>query len=197
MTPEEIDRRSQDAIRRWQASKEDRSAFTELVALHETFVLRLVARKYARPTDDQHVIEVTQESFVQLLSALDGYVPFPGVRFRSWLVRFVRSRIHDARRAARKGIGKKLSRLEPTVDVAAAEPRRDVLPADMEGLEKELEQAIAGLPAEVREVLRLKNEEGKDFRTIGKEMGIPRTTAQDHFNRASATLAEIYKRYSG
>jgi len=195
VTPDEIDRESQEAIARWQADTGDHEAFARILQLHEKFVLRIVARKFQRQLDDPHVLEVAQDCWVELLERLKIYEKIPGKRFRSWLALLVRNRFLKARRDRRAGIGKKLVPMEKDLDVAPNVAPPEVLVGDMSALEKELEQALAQLPAEQREVLRLRNEDKKSFKEIARLLGIPLGTAQDRFYAAVEKLKPIYKKY--
>jgi len=158
-----------DLIRRSQAG--EREAFGLLV---RNYMDRAYHTTYALVGNHADAVELSQEAFARAYRALDRFDSEEP--FYPWFHRILRNLAYDRLRRRR---------LEPrTADLSspgAFEPSRagGDDPADMaeqREAEEALRLALAGLPAEEREVTWLKLVEGLSYRAIAEQAGVSATT---------------------
>ncbi|HZU97418.1 MAG TPA: sigma-70 family RNA polymerase sigma factor [Planctomycetota bacterium] len=195
MTPEEIEKERQ-ALERLRACPDDREAFTDLYVLHRRAVLAFVHRKLGLPIEDDRVQDLAQECWVQALRGIASYTPQPGARFRTWLLTIVKRRCFDAFGAASTKAETTKRPLDEADGVARETDAGEFDPLDEPDLRRELQAAIAQLPAEQQEVLRLR-EEKVTFEEMHERTGAPLGTLKKRFALAMRTLRPILLRYHG
>ncbi len=158
-----------DLIRRSQAG--EREAFGLLV---RGYMERAYRTTYALVGNHADAVELSQEAFARAYRALDGFDS--EAPFYPWFHRILRNLAYDRLRRRR---------LEPRAldpsSPGALEPRRAGEQAPADGAEpREAEEALrlalAGLPAEEREVTWLKLVEGLSYRAIAEQAGVSATT---------------------
>ncbi len=175
------------------AGRGSEDAFRELVERFERPVYGLIVRIVRR---GELAEELAQEAFVKAWRALARFDP--SRKFSSWLFKIAHNTALDALR--RKG-EEMLSLDEPIGD--EGEPRE--LPADpnaedplqrltARGAGLALEQAIAGLRPQYREILLLRFAEGLAYEEIAEVTGAPLGTVKVHLFRARKELAEAMRR---
>ena len=184
MAPDETD---EQLMRRFQRG--EARAFEPLMHRHRTpihsFLCRLVGDR-ARAED------LTQETFLRMVKARHDWEPRATVR--TWLFTIARHLAADeARRqvhratepleASRPG---EPSRADRTADGARAP---DEAAGDAE-LRPRLEAALAGLPAEQREVFLLREHAGLSFPEIAAAVGVNENTAKSRMRYALLGLRE-------
>jgi RNA polymerase sigma-70 factor (ECF subfamily) len=117
------------------------------------FVRRLVGETDA---DD-----LTQETFLRVFRSLDSYDDRG--RMRGWIFTIAARVCLDHRRRGR------------TAPLAAdtVPTREEIPPLQRREFERQIEEAVRALPAEQREVFRLRQHDGIRFREIAEQLGVP------------------------
>ena len=129
--------------------------------------------------------DVVQDAYLRALRHFEGYV---GGDARSWLLRIVRNCAYDWL-ATRKGtrpvpLGPEADRME--APASAHDPESA---AQAESSARVIRSAIAGLPADYREVLVLRELEGLSYRAIAEIAEVPIGTVMSRLSRARDLLA--------
>lgn len=160
----------------------DREAFHELTVRYYRPVCGFLLRRLERP---DLVEDLAQETFLEAYQALKTGTR-PG-QFASWLFGIAHNRL-----------GKWFRRKRPALFPAneppefAAPPLTDPLEEleEQQHLLARLENGLAGLPEETRELLRLKHRHGKTCEEIARETGRPVGTVKSLLARTYKALRE-------
>jgi RNA polymerase sigma factor (sigma-70 family) len=176
-----------DAVLARRAAEGDERAFAELVRRHKEPLYRLL-RRYTGDADDAY--EAAHEAFIAAWSAIRRYDPSRS--FLAWLRTIAINKARDrGRRAAFRRLlfgtdglegGRALS--EPDPGAAADETlieRQDLLALD---------QAVARLPALLKEALLLTAFEGCTQPEAGEILGVSAKTIETRVYRARKILAQ-------
>jgi RNA polymerase sigma-70 factor (ECF subfamily) len=168
----------QDLVRRAQSG--DQEAFAQLVRAHQTMVYRLALARTRRHQDAE---EIAQTVFVK---AWQGLPAFRGeAALSTWLYRLTLNACTDFFRQ---------SYPEPlSLDDLGSPARTPVQPSPEEDLlqrEKEaaLLQAIHRLPEQSREILALREFDGRSYEELSQILGIPVGTVRSRLARARLAL---------
>jgi len=179
-----------EIVRRAQAG--DRSALSELVRAHQTYVFSIALGVMKEPAD---AADMTQEAFVRLMRSIGTYRG--DTKFTTWLYRLVTNICLDELRR-RKGACESLNagRDADDGDRAAALPDRDRWAQPEERLElsevsSEVRSALAQLAPMQRLALTLYYFGDLPDREIGEVMGLPVNTVKSHIHRGKARLAQL------
>lgn len=171
----------------------DERALQELVELTTPWLLAVAE---AMLSDQGEAEEVVQETFTIAWRRLDLFDPASG-RLVPWLLRITRNRAIDRLRARRRRT-EKLRRLEAygalgQGTVAAVEPDEAAAPGWH--VHTAVHQALAGLPPEQREVVRLAYFEGLTHSEIAGRLALPLGTVKTRlrlaFDKLRTGLASI------
>jgi RNA polymerase sigma-70 factor (ECF subfamily) len=141
-------------------------------------------RRYARSLtqDVSRADDLVQSCLVRALSK--EHLWQPGTDLRAWLFAILHNQhVNDIRRLVREGTVVSLE------DVARNLATAPLASASLEL--RDLEQAIAALPREQREVILLAGREGKRYEEIGALLGIPVGTVRSRLSRARAKLRDL------
>jgi len=160
--------------------------YTWLMDRHRASVFR-----YARGQvgDDDEALDITQECFVAAFAALHRYDP--GRPFRTWLLAIAVNKCRDwARRRAVRRFFTFAAPLDEAVPVADAAPDPESELASAQGVEA-IRQALAALPANLREPLVLCTIEEMSQAEAAEVLGINRKAVETRIYRARAKLAEL------
>ena len=173
-----------DIVRRARAG--DQKAFSQLMNRHKHWVYRFV-RRYVGDADEAY--DVVQDAFVAAMSNLHRYdLERP---FDVWLRRIALNKCRDRGRrdAVRRAFG--LSRKGPEETEAVADPSAgaEETIASSTAL-KALDQAIAALPASLKEPLVLTVLEGMSQKEAGALLGLTAKAVEVRVHRAKKALAE-------
>ncbi len=161
-----------DAILVKSAQDGDLDAFETLVRRHQAPVYRVALRMLGSPVDAQ---DITQESFVRAWRYLDRFRGQSSVS--TWLYRIVTRRCLDHITARRPAADPRELELEPGgVDPADSAEQRERLRA--------VTRAIAGLPADQRAALVLREFEGLSYEDVGEVLGISVAAVKGRIHRA-------------
>ena len=109
-------------------------------------------------------------------------VPVPAEEARMWLFGIARNTLANATRGARRH-GRLTERLRATIEAS-----RLTAPAADEGVD--VRDAIARLPSDQRELVRLVHWEGFTIAAAGEMLGLPASTARTRYQAARAGLRE-------
>jgi RNA polymerase sigma-70 factor (ECF subfamily) len=165
-----------DLVRRARAG--DAAAFEQLVRLHLRAAYSVA---YGVTNDPSDAEDVTQDSFIAALERLDECQD-PD-RFSGWLLRIVRNRALNLRRA------QSVRAAQPLTDIvaapAASNPEHDASRAQ---LREELTAALGELTETQRQVVLLHDLEGYRHREIGDVLGISEGASRFHLSTARAAL---------
>jgi RNA polymerase sigma-70 factor (ECF subfamily) len=167
-----------DWIRAAQAG--DRSAYARLV---DRYWDRLYRWLY-HLTRDRHAAEdLTQETFLKALAAVDSFRP--GSNFRAWVFRIGHNNFVNQKRADRR------TKHPLPEDAAGPETGGPVHAAeDREALEK-VREAVAALPPDFRTALMLRIDEGLSFREVARILGTTEETARWRVFKARQKLIAV------
>jgi RNA polymerase sigma-70 factor (ECF subfamily) len=178
-----------DAVLVRRARAGEQRAFSLLVGQHKHWVYRFV-RRYVRDADEAH--DVTQDAFVAAMSNLHRYDPERP--FDAWLRRIALNKCRD--RARRDAVRRLFSFRGGTEEAeAVADPAAGVEDALAAGAAlSALDQAIAILPAALREPLVLTALEGLSQKEAGEVLGLSAKAVEVRVYRAKLKLAEALDR---
>jgi RNA polymerase sigma-70 factor, ECF subfamily len=141
-------------------------------------------RRYARSLtqDVVRADDLVQSCLVRALAK--EHLWQPGTDLRAWLFTILHNQhVNEVRRMVREGV---------VVSVEDVTPNLAAAPAAGAALElRDLEQAIATLPREQREVILLAGREGKRYEEIAATLGVPVGTVRSRLSRARARLREL------
>ena len=132
--------------------------------------------------NDHDAEDMVQEAYVRALTFFDG---FRGEDARPWLLAVVRNTCYTWLEKHR-GQGRAVS-LDEEVHVPSdsLNPERLLLER---AAGEEVRAAVAGLPAEFREVVVLREMEGLSYKEIAATLGVPLGTVMSRLTRARARL---------
>ncbi len=156
----------------------DAAAFEELVRRHLRAAYNVAFAVTNDPTDAE---DVTQDAFIAALERLEECKD-PD-RFSGWLLRIVRNRALNLRRAQAVRSAKPLS--EALDATSSSSPERDTHRAL---LREELTAAMDELTETQRQVVLLHDLEGYRHREIGDLLGISEGASRFHLSSARALL---------
>ncbi|MBI4552542.1 MAG: sigma-70 family RNA polymerase sigma factor [Candidatus Latescibacteria bacterium] len=165
-----------------QAQRGNRTAFEHLYRHHVGRVYAICLRLSA---DADQAEELTQEVFIRAWQTLSSFRAESA--FSSWLYRLAVNVAFIDRRSRQRH----LARVTVTDDLS---------PYDQEdsqaspGIGLDLEQAIAGLPPQARQVFVLHDIEGYRHEEIARLMGLATGTSKAQLHRARKLLREVLER---
>lgn len=171
----------QDLAALARASQED--AYRELLTRYKTAVYRLIVKHIG---DADEAMDLTQETFVAGFAALDRY---DGERpFRIWIARIALNKCRDwgRRRKVRAFFSRALP-LESAHHVASDTPSPDMEAGDRLELAR-VREAIAALPANLREVLLLRGLDEVSQSEAAAMLDVSEKTVETRLYRARARL---------
>ena len=181
------------------ARRGDARAFEALLTEHAERVYAHVARILGAGPEAEDVVQDA------CISAWRSIASFEGTSFRAWLFRIATNRAIDVVRARRR---RGELPLEPNedeeqtwVEPVAGGPELADLAADREAL-RHVEEALAGLPAEQRAVVVLRDIEGFDYEEIARITATELGTVKSRIHRGrlavrNALLAQGWRGSSG
>ena len=158
------------------ANRGDDAGFEGLYARYRDWVAALAFRFTG---DDALALDVTQDTFMYLLSK------FPGLKLTARMTTFLYPAVKNLSIAARR----KARRLAGSADeVLAALPADATAPGALE--HQDLLGLIAALPDIHREVVLMRFVDDFSLDEIGQALGIPTGTVKSRLHHAIATLRE-------
>ena len=176
----------------------DARAFTVLVERHRRPIFHFVLRYVRDPVAAE---DVTQDTFLRVVRSADNYVR--EAKFTTWLFTIARNLCVDA---ARRGKHRNMASLDAPVDrhnaegaskidfVASGGPAvdRQVIGGE---LKLRMQEAIAALPEEQREIFLLREVADLQFNEIAEIVGVPENTVKSRMRYALEKLREALAEY--
>ncbi len=172
--------------------KGETRAFEVLLNRHRkplfNFVLRFVGTRDLAE-------DLVQEAFLRVIKAADGYQP--QAKFTTWLYTIARNLCTDQSRRAKHRKAKSLD--APITAESESQSLHDVIGSPAAGSEQatmdaqfsgRLQQALAGLADEQREVFLMREVAGMAFRDIAEVVGAPENTVKSRMRYALEKLRE-------
>ncbi|MBI4566798.1 MAG: sigma-70 family RNA polymerase sigma factor [Planctomycetes bacterium] len=195
-----LDLDEKELVRR--ARRGDRLSFARLVEAHQDRLFNAVARMVGNRDD---AADLVQEVFLKAFRALDEFRE--EARFFTWLYRIaMNAAISHRRRAPARGRVVSLSAPgggaetegEPGLSLdpedPAGGPGRDAELREMGGA---VERAIAGLPAEERALVVLRDVDGCTYEEIAEVLSISLATVRSRLHRARLDLRGRLEKWLG
>ena len=169
----------------------DREAVSQLLERHARRV-----RDYVRMLvkDNDVADDLTQEVLIKVVKVLDEGRYTDKGKFQPWLLRIARNRVLDYFRAQKQV--KTVSESSAGFDILGsknfAEPSiEDRLISEQQA--EEVRQLIEQLPAEQREVVKMRYYEGLSFKEIAEHTGVSINTALGRMRYALINMRQIIK----
>ena len=181
MEREAVKESDEDLVRRSAAG--EARAFERLVARHEAALYRYAVRTCGSERDAEDALQDG------LLAAWRGAPTFRGESSaRTWLFQVV---IHACRRRHRRRAGEpeRHEAVDAAADLAADVPRQDDRAAARQ-VGGALDRALAGMPAEAREVLLLRDVEEMSGEEAAAALGLGLAAMKSRLHRARLELKE-------
>jgi RNA polymerase sigma-70 factor, ECF subfamily len=177
-----------DAELVWQSLDNNEQAFELLFQRYRPALFKFISRYFG---DYDQSCDILQQVFLQLylsLPRLDTRRPL-----KNWLFQVARNRCLDELRRKRPVRLSELESDDEDEEKSLLALIRDPGPLPDEIAEQREQQArllraIEALPAKFRPVVYLRYTRQFSFVEIGKQLGIPETTAKTHFHRARMLL---------
>lgn len=160
-------------LKHWQ-QRRDAKAFGALVDRHAGMVYGASLRILGDRTQAE---DVTQDCFLKLSQLGD----FAGTSFAGWLHRVATNRARDVRK-------ERARRATREADFAQSQPGAH--PPEAQAILRELDDALAGLPDEVREPLILRYLEDRTYKEAARQLGVSRSTVIRRVQRGLDALRE-------
>jgi RNA polymerase sigma-70 factor, ECF subfamily len=171
----------------------DPAAFRVLVERHNAPVYRFCLRALRSP---EAAADATQEIFLRVVRNAAGWEP--KAKFTTWIYTIARNHCIDE---ARKGRFRKTESLNETVGkdgegeerierVASEVPASDRV-AHGTRLRKAIDDAVAELPEEQREVFLMREVSGMQFKDIAEAVGVGENTVKSRMRYALTALKKV------
>jgi RNA polymerase sigma-70 factor (ECF subfamily) len=169
-------------------------AFRELVRRYERPVFSLV---YRMVRDRELAEDLSQETFVKVLNAIDSYRPEH--KFSSWIFKIANNAAIDhlrRRELDTLSLDGAPDAVTPDRQEATALQVGDRNESPLEELEarelgNQIERAIARLRPEYRSCIMLRHIEGRPYEEIADILGLPLGTVKTYIHRARGELREL------
>jgi len=181
----------------------DESAFRELYLRYEGLLLRRVERLLpGRLSRKVAVSDVLQESALVAFTRRGDLLHTDERAFRSWLLGIVEYKVREtvrrhegaAKRSALREVTHGARHRTDAVAARQASPSEAAVGAEVRAIAGE---ALAALPADYREVLRLAQEEHLGLRDAAARMGRSHEAVKKLYGRALARFREEFERRGG
>ena len=133
--------------------------------------------------------ELVQEASYRALRRVEKYDPLKS--FGSWYLTIVRNLFVDARRARKRTVSMDQDGVDERGSLSEILPERELgIPEQLERKELALaaREALAGLGAKYRAVVRLCDMEGMRYEDAAQKLGIPEGTVRSRLFRARMAL---------
>jgi RNA polymerase sigma-70 factor (ECF subfamily) len=171
------------------AQSGEREAFAQLVRRYEDQVFTMSLRMLSHREDAR---DLAQEIF---LTVYESLAEFRGDSlFKTWIYRITVNRCRDELRRRRTVKHTRPGSLEGPDGVALDPPGREPTPeAGARGRETEalIADAMERLPAELREIIVLRDVQDLAYEEMAGVLGVPVGTVRSRLNRARSQLAEL------
>ncbi len=170
------------------------AAYQELISRYQRPVFSLI---YRMVRDRELAEDLTQETFIKVLNAIDRYRP--EYKFSSWIFKIANNAAIDHLR--RKELdtlsleGAPYATTQERIEATALQigdrsesPLEELEARELGGA---IEQAIAALRPEYRSCIMLRHIEGRPYEEIADILDLPLGTVKTYIHRARAELKEL------
>jgi RNA polymerase sigma-70 factor (ECF subfamily) len=155
-------------------SRGDEAAFEQLFERHSAAVHALLTRLTRSSTA---AADLTQETFVSVVRGRGRFVD--GSRFRPWLYTIAVNAFRDHDRRSRREV--------PLPEGDWAEGEVEPTRSDP-GLDRQVREALASLPAAQREAIELHHFQELGYREVGDQVGLSETAVKVRAHRGHVRL---------
>lgn len=167
----------------------DQPAFAEIARRHKLPLYRLAARIIG---DEEEALDIVQETFVSAYRSLDRYDASRPMR--AWLARIAINKCRDwSRRRAVRRLFSIVMPIDQALDTPDNQPSAYAVAADRQDMTR-VRDAIAELPARLRETLVLRTIEGLTEAEAARVLGVSEKAIETRLYRARARLSELVDR---
>jgi RNA polymerase sigma-70 factor (ECF subfamily) len=154
-----------------------------------SFAERSVAADLRTKASGSDLVQDTLLEAQRLLARFDGTTPD---QFRAWLRGVLANKVADFhrryRRTEKRGVGRERKLSDDGGPLEESGPGSEVSQREQESI---VTAAVAGLPAEYRDVIRLRTWDGLPFAEVGRLMGRSEDAARMLWGRAIERLREV------
>lgn len=184
--PKEYEKMTEEALVRLAAGG-DTEAFNRLLELHETMLYRYLLLSTHNEAD---AADLSQEAFLKAWRTLPS---FRGdCRFATWLCRIARNCFLDSARAQARRAHLSLTKDDPDDGLYDVPDFSEEVNPDAAAIREEaaeaVRRAIAALPPEQQEIVRLRDLEGLSYAEIAEALGLEMGTVKSRLSRAREAL---------
>lgn len=162
------------------AQQGDQDAFAELVRRYERQIFSMA---YRLAGDYDEAADMAQEAFLRIYRILDRYDPQK--KFFSWMYRVAQNSCLNALAKRPANVIPVERAEEYMADVPAAEPEQNYLNREMR---EHIDQAIAQLPDNYRDVVYLRYVEDLSYQQIAENLNLPVSTVETRLFRGKKQL---------
>ncbi len=156
----------------------DVAAFDELMRAHEDRVFAICLRMLR---DREAALDATQETFITVFRKADQFAGRSA--FSTWLYRVAVNTCYDTARRIQRRRADPLPEHRDPADSSAEDDLASV------EVRAEIEEALAGLPAEFRAAVVLADVEGLALQSVSEILGVPVGTVKSRVFRGRRMLA--------
>ena len=180
----------------------DPAAFADLLARHEGAMQARARRMVSRRLRGRYsVSDVLQEARVAAFEGLRNFVPGPEGTVRGWLLQVVTLKAIDLARqhgAAKRSAGREVAQAERPESGTFPDPGPTPSQVAVAGeFQDAARRAMAGLPEDYRDVLRLTRQQGLSLRHAAECMGRTPEATKKLYGRALARFGELFESLTG
>jgi len=172
------------------AAAGDIAAFETLVRRHQT---RLVGYLRGLTNADGDAEDLAQEAFLRAYRSLKG---FRGTSsFKTWLYQIATNVFRTWLEKKRSHAGLSAVSLDAPIGDSGEtiEPVGEVNPEARHVDRDAIDRALAGLPADQREAVLLRDVEGFDYKEIAEQLNVPLGTVESRIFRGRQRLRELLR----
>ncbi len=149
-------------------------SFDEVVLPHLGVAYRLACRLMRNEHDAEDVVQEAS------LRALRYFRTFQGGNGRAWFLRIVRNACSGVRGRSTQAVTDPFDEEQHSTERPAADPETLLLHTDHAGL---IERALSTLPGRSRQLLVLRELEGRSYRELAAVLGVPLGTVMSRLSR--------------
>jgi len=173
--------------------KGDGSAFDTLYGKHAGSVRAMAATSLGTPASDPRVDDMTQETWLALIEGAETYRESDEAGFLTWLLGITANKCRmELRRAKREAT--LLARFANS-GIPREAPAPSYEDLDGDDFARDLEQAVARLPAEQRDAFGLRHDEGLTVREISLRTRLSRSWVNDLIELGFESLRKALAKY--
>ena len=171
----------------------DKGAFGRLVERHKTSVYGLCWRLLGQQGGSEEARDAAQEAFVRAYTSIASFDPRQP--FAAWVMRIARNHCIDLLRRRRPTLslvpearGEEAAGPGVAHDLADPFVKSGEAAVQEREAQRDLDEAVAGLPARYREVIALYHVQHKSYAEIAETLDVPMGTVMTWLHRARKEL---------